>query len=142
GADAEEVGAEGSNDDHRPIRQRVQRAGGVRGARADRVPRREMTTYGADLSFSVYAPTRVVFGAGGVDELPVECRRLGIERAVVVTDGVLRERTDVVARVERVLASRLVGVYDRVSPDTGVEVIDEGAAFARAHRADGLVSVG
>ena len=61
---------------------------------------------------------------------------------MVVTDRVLRERTDVVARVEKALGARLGGIYDGVIPDTGVEVIDDGAALARERGCDGLVSVG
>ena len=98
--------------------------------------------YGADLHFSVYQPTRVVFGDGAVGELEVECKRLGVERAMIVTDRVMRERTDVVARVETALGARLGGVYDGVIPDTGVEVIDDGARLARERGCDGLVSVG
>jgi alcohol dehydrogenase len=98
--------------------------------------------YGADLNFSVYQPTRVVFGDGTVGELALECKRLGIERAMVVTDRVMRERTDVVARVEKALGARLGVIYDGVVPDTGVEVIDDGARLAKEHGCDGLVSVG
>ncbi|HWE30088.1 MAG TPA: iron-containing alcohol dehydrogenase, partial [Polyangia bacterium] len=72
--------------------------------------------YGADLNFSLFQPTRVVFGDGTVAELALECKRLGIERALVVTDRVMRERTDVVARVEKALGARLGGVYDGVIP--------------------------
>src|SRR5437879_3444483 len=82
-----------------------------------------------DRSFSVYQPTRVVFGDGAVGELAIECKRLGIERAIVVTDQFLREKTDTIARVEKALGARLAGIYDGVIPDTGVEVIDQGAAF-------------
>jgi alcohol dehydrogenase class IV len=98
--------------------------------------------YGADLNFSLFQPTRVVFGDGVVGELGLECKRLGIERALVVTDRVMRERTDVVARAEKALGGRLGGIYDGVIPDTGVEVIDEGARMAKERGCDGLVSVG
>src|SRR5438309_3547032 len=50
--------------------------------------------------------------------------------------------TDVVARVEKALGARLGGIYDGVIPDTGVEVIDEGARMAKERGCDGLVSVG
>jgi len=99
-------------------------------------------TYGSDLAFSVFQPTRVVFGDGTVSELPLECKRLGVERLVVVTDKVLREKTDVVARVEKALGPRLALVYDGVIPDTGVDVIDLGAAAAKQAGADGIVSIG
>ncbi|MCU1281332.1 MAG: L-threonine dehydrogenase [bacterium] len=98
--------------------------------------------YAADLNFSIYQPTRVVFGDGTVGELALECKRLGIERAMIVTDRVMRERTDVVARVEKALGARLGAIYDGVIPDTGVECIDEGARQAKEHGCDGLVSVG
>jgi alcohol dehydrogenase len=98
--------------------------------------------YGADLNFSLFQPTRVVFGDGVVSELGLECKRLGIERALIVTDRVMRERTDVVARVEKALGARLGGIYDGVIPDTGVEVIDEGARMAKERGCDGLISVG
>ncbi len=98
--------------------------------------------YGADLNFSVYQPTRVVFGDGTVAELALECKRLGIERAMVVTDRVMRERTDVVARVEKALGTRLGAIYDGVIPDTGVDIIDEGARLGKERGCDGLVSVG
>ncbi|MDB4964518.1 MAG: hypothetical protein JWN44_207 [Myxococcales bacterium] len=98
--------------------------------------------YGADLNFSVYQPTRVVFGDGVVAELALECKRLGIERAMVVTDRVLIERTDVIQRVEKALGTRLCTIYDAVIPDTGVEIIDDGARLAREKGCDGLISVG
>jgi alcohol dehydrogenase len=98
--------------------------------------------YAADLNFSVYQPTRVIFADGAVGELAIECKRLGIERALVVTDRVLRDKTDVVARVEKALGGRKGGVYDGVIPDTGVEVIDNGAKLAKELGCDGLVSVG
>ncbi len=101
-----------------------------------------MSFYGADLNFSVYQPTRVVFGDGSVSEAALECKRLGVERAVIVTDRFLREKTDVVARVQKALGPRYAGTYDGVIPDTGVEVIDQGAAFCRTLSCDGLVSVG
>src|SRR5437588_7993408 len=115
-----------------------------RGASDEAVPRRMPVTvpYGADLNFSVYQPTRVVFGDGTVGELALECKRLGIERAMIVTDRVMRERTDVVARVEKALGARLGAIYDGVVPDTGVACIDEGARQAKEHGCDGLISVG
>jgi alcohol dehydrogenase class IV len=101
-----------------------------------------MSQYGADLSFSVFQPTRVVFGDGAIGELNLELKKLGVERAVIVTDKVLREKTDVVARAEKAMGPRHAGTYDGVIPDTGVEVIDGGAAYCRSVQCDGLVSVG
>jgi alcohol dehydrogenase len=101
-----------------------------------------MSSYGADLSFNCQSPTRIVFGDGAIGDLALEAKRLGIERAVIVTDKILREKTDVVARAEKALGPRHAGTYDGVIPDTGVHVIDDGAAFAKVRNCDGLISVG
>src|SRR5439155_21152866 len=103
--------AQGSDDHHRQIRQCFQRAGRGRHPGPDQVPRREMS-YSSDLNFSVFQPTRVVFGDGAVGELALELKKLGVERAVIVTDKILREKTDVVARVEKALGPRHAGSYD------------------------------
>lgn len=95
-----------------------------------------------DLNFSSFQPTRLLFGCGVVSDLPLECRRSGITRAVIVTDKFLREKTDLVARAEKALGPLLAGIYDEVTPDTGVGVIDRGAAYAQSQKADGLISLG
>src|SRR5262249_5321880 len=140
GHDAEEARAQGADDDHREVRQCFEGAGRRGHEGADPVRGRKMS-YAADLSFAYYQPTRVVFGAGVVRDLGLECKRLGIERAVIVTDQILRTKTDVVARVEQALGTRSVGVYDGVIPDTSVQAIDSGARFAKERGCDGLISV-
>src|SRR4051812_9861543 len=94
----------------------------------------------ADLSFSFYQPTRVVFGDGAIGEVALECKRAAVERALIVTDQFLRTKTDLVARVEKSLGGRLAGIYDGVIADTGVDVIDAGAALGRQLKCDGLIS--
>jgi alcohol dehydrogenase class IV len=101
-----------------------------------------MSSYGSDLNFSIFQPTRILFGDGVISEVGLECKKLGIARALIVTDKILRDKTDLVARAEKALGARLGAVYDGVVPDTGVGVIDDGAAFARARGCDGLVSLG
>lgn len=93
-------------------------------------------------AFEFVLPTRIQCGPGVVQELALVADRLGIRRAFLVTDKQLREKTDCVARAERALGARLVGAYDEVIPDTGVEVIDRGAELARRAGADGIISVG
>src|SRR2546426_9673693 len=98
--------------------------------------------YEADLSFNWFQPTRVTFGAGAVKEAGLEGKRLGMQRAVIVTDRVLRDKTDVVAQVERALGTRLAAIFDGVEADSPAHVIDAAARMARAAGGDGLVSVG
>jgi alcohol dehydrogenase class IV len=98
--------------------------------------------YDDSLSFLHYAPTRVVFGVGAVSEVAMELDRLGTSRAVIVTDKILAEKTDLPGRVRRALGARCAGVYADVVPDSGIHVVDAGAAYARGLSADCLVSVG
>jgi aldehyde dehydrogenase (NAD+) len=98
--------------------------------------------YDASLTFALYQPTRVLFGDGCLAELGRVCQRLGIERALLVTDRALRDQTDVVGRVERALGHRLGAIYDGVTPDGGAHLIDDGAAVGREDGCDGLVAVG
>jgi alcohol dehydrogenase class IV len=98
--------------------------------------------YGADLSFLHFAPTKLVFGAKSLAELPSEVDGLGCKRALVVTDAFLATRTDLLERVTKALGKRLGGVFTEVQPDSSVEIVDRGARFARAAEADCIVSLG
>jgi len=96
--------------------------------------------YDADLSFNYVSPTRVIFGAGSIDELSMEVSALG-KRAFLVTDPGLME-TGLVDQVKDGLGHLLVGVYADVPQDSGMGVVDQGAASALAAEADVLVSLG
>ena len=98
--------------------------------------------YDSSLSFIFMNTTRVVFGAGSSRDVREEVRALGCARALVVTDAVLASRTDVPSRVAKTLGDSCAGVYSDVVPDSGVHLVDAGAAFARERGADCIVSVG
>jgi len=96
--------------------------------------------YDADLNFNYFAPTKVIFGAGSISELPIEVRALG-EKAFLVTDQGL-VGTGLVEQVKNKLGDLLAGVYADVPQDSGMEVVDKGAELALAAGADVLVSLG
>ncbi len=98
--------------------------------------------YGSDLSFLHYSPTKVVFGARSLAELPSELDALKVARVLVVTDRVLADKTDLVERVKKALGRRLAGVFSDVTPDSSVGLVDRGAASAKELGADGIVSIG
>ena len=98
--------------------------------------------YDTDLSFLHYAPTRIVYGAGSLSELPSELGSLGSDRAMIVTDRQIASRTDLIERVRKALAKRCAAVFAEVEPDSSVAIVDKGAAIARQHGVDALVSVG
>lgn len=98
--------------------------------------------YDSDLSFIYMNTTRVVFGSGCSRDVKVEVRSLGCSHAVVVTDKLLAANTDIPARIEKALGDACAGVFSDVEPDSGVHIVDAGAAFARERGADCVVSVG
>jgi alcohol dehydrogenase class IV len=98
--------------------------------------------YDTELAFLHYAPTRIVYGAGALSELPSELGNLGCERAMIVTDKDLAAHTDLVERVRKTLGSRCAGIWAEVEPDSSVAVVDGGAARARELGVDAFVSVG
>jgi len=98
--------------------------------------------YPEDLSFLFYSPTKVIFGPHSSSEVSIELQNLGCSRAVIVTDPILYERTEVVGKVKRALGSMCVGVFPEVPPDSSVHAVDFGAQFAKSREADSLISVG
>ena len=98
--------------------------------------------YDESLSFVFMNTTRVAFGPGCSRDVREEVRALGCSRALVVTDAVLARSTDIPARIEKALGESCAGTYSDVVPDSGVHLVDAGAAFARERGADCIVSVG
>jgi alcohol dehydrogenase class IV len=87
--------------------------------------------------------TPVKYGPGAVTDAGWEARRLGITRALLVTDpGVAA--LGIAGRVrESVEAEGIeVVVYDRARVEPTLESLQDAAAFALDARADGFISVG
>ncbi len=92
--------------------------------------------------FTVEA-TPIKFGAGAVDDAGWEAGRLGITRALLVTDpGVVAagHADRVRARLEG--AGVMVVLWDRTRVEPSIDSVREAAEFAREARVDGFVSVG
>lgn len=98
--------------------------------------------YEADLSYIFVNPTKLVFGAGGTKDVSIELEECGVSKALLVTDKILRESTDLPDRVRSALGDKCVGVYDDVPSDSGVDTVEKGTELARKNGADCLVSVG
>ncbi|HZS15842.1 MAG TPA: iron-containing alcohol dehydrogenase [Candidatus Dormibacteraeota bacterium] len=88
------------------------------------------------------ATEHVLVGPGTVGRLPDECEALGMSRVVVVTGRSLRERTPVIAGVERLLGARHVATFSGVTEHVPASAVDGLTALLREHRADGAVAVG
>ena len=92
--------------------------------------------------FTVEA-TPVKYGSGAVDEAGWELARLGVRRALLVTDaGVMRAGHP--ERVRRAIEAEgiEVALFDAVRVEPTLESLEAAVAFARDVEADGFVSVG
>jgi hydroxyacid-oxoacid transhydrogenase len=87
--------------------------------------------------------TPIKFGAGAADDAGWELARLGVGRALLVTDpGVVAAgHADRVATSVRAAGIEVV-VYDRARVEPTLESLEDAVAFAAAAGVDGLVSVG
>jgi alcohol dehydrogenase class IV len=98
--------------------------------------------YGRELSFLHYSPTKVVFGAKSLNELPSEVDELSGARVCIVTDTFIANKTDIIERAKKVLGRRCAGVFSDVPSDSSVACVNLGAEFAASLKADVIVSIG
>jgi alcohol dehydrogenase class IV len=97
--------------------------------------------YDLDLSFNYFGPTKIIFGVDSSKDVEIEMGYFGGTKAVVVTDqGIIK--AGLIDHIVKALGSKCVGVFSDIPQDTGVEVVDAGAAFAKKNGADIVVSVG
>jgi alcohol dehydrogenase class IV len=88
------------------------------------------------------ATEHVIVGPGTLERLPGECDAREMRRVVVVTGRSLRERTPVIAEVERLLGERRVATYSGMSEHVPASAVRELTALLRDSAADGAVAVG
>jgi hydroxyacid-oxoacid transhydrogenase len=87
--------------------------------------------------------TPVKFGPGAADDAGWELARLGVERALLVTDpGVAAAGHPDRVRAAIEAAGIRVVVFDGARVEPALESLERAAAFARDARVDGFVSVG
>ncbi len=90
-------------------------------------------------------PTRTLFGAGALQELPANLLRLGIRRPLVVTDPGLA-RTDAFRALVAVLGEsgrdRDWFAFTEVHPNPVEEDVRRPAALMREHGCDGVIAIG
>jgi len=84
-------------------------------------------------------PSRVIFGAGSIAQLPAELDRLGAKRALLLSTP---EQKNSIDEVSRALGSRCAGTYDKAAMHVPVEVAEDARRVARELGADCCVTVG
>ncbi len=94
-------------------------------------------------TYTLSMAPRIVFGVGTVRQVGPEAARLGISRALVVTDSGLAQ-TDIPGLVTAQLDAAGIAwtLYGEVEPNPSVATVAKGLALYTAQRCDGLVAVG
>lgn len=98
-------------------------------------------SYKDRFTFSFHIPTKIVFGAGALKETVKEMDYLKMRRALVVTDGTLKD-SSMVESLMAALGDRGAGLFAEVIPDSSIQVVKRGWEVFRAAQADGLISIG
>ena len=95
-----------------------------------------------DFAFEM-AASAVRFGAGVTREVGADLAELGVKRALVITDPVLRRLAPVQTVIESLEASGIAFVlYDRVRIEPSEESFLDAIEFARQHPHEAIVAVG
>ncbi len=84
----------------------------------------------------------VLFGAGSVQHLADEVRRLGGQRVLVITGHSLATQTDVIQQVINVLGPLHIGTFSQIRQHAPKGGIAQATDLARSLKVDTLVSVG
>jgi alcohol dehydrogenase class IV len=94
--------------------------------------------------FEFQVRPRILYGPRSVREVGFEAQKLHGTSAVIVTDKVLHQ-AGLAQRVADGLTGSgvtLAGIFDAVPPNSEVQAVEEGAAFARAAGCDLLIALG
>ncbi len=99
-----------------------------------------MSTVG---NFEFILPTRIVYGAGCIQRLPEEIRKMKHERPLIVTDkglieaGIVKQITDILEEAEIAYE-----IYDGIQPNPRDTTVMEAAEFASEKNTDMLIAIG
>jgi len=97
--------------------------------------------YNSDFRATGY-PLRLYSGKDALENLPAELKRARAKRAFIVCGRSVSRKTDLIARIRRILGDSCAGLFDEMDKDTSIDAVTRAAAAARAAAADLLISVG
>ena len=96
--------------------------------------------------YQFYQPTRVLFGAGRLNELGEQMKnlQLGKRAAIVISGGKSVRESGTLERVEKQLAEAGIAteIFDKISANPLAGTIMEGAAFVKERQCDFIVAAG
>lgn len=92
------------------------------------------------MNLSVFSfPTRILFGAGAIDNLPAQLERRSMRKPLLVTDAGLA-KTAVATRVQRLIPN--APVFSKVDPNPTEQNVLDGTAFYQANGCDSVIGLG
>lgn len=94
-------------------------------------------------SFTINQPTRIVFGVNTVKQLGDLVTELGGHRVFLVADPGLKQ-SGIIKQITSILNAAKIPyvLYDKVTPEPGLKLADQGLKLAIKHKADCVVGVG
>jgi len=94
-------------------------------------------------SFTVTQPTRIRFGVDSIQDLAKMVKELGGSKVFLVVDPGLKN-TGLLDKIAKPLADGKIPyvIYDKVDPEPGLKLADNGAKLAKKAGADCVVGVG
>jgi len=93
--------------------------------------------------FSFHMPTKVVHGFNAITQLGKEAKRLGIKRALLVTDGGVKGAGLIDDGLKALESEGIPAfVYDEVEMDPGTKTVAKGVEVLKSESCNGVVVVG
>lgn len=94
-------------------------------------------------SFTVTQPTRIRFGVDAINDLPALVKELGGSKVFLVVDPGL-VKAGLVERITAPLAKAKIAfeLYDKVDPEPGLKLADNGVKLAKKAKCDCVVGAG
>ncbi|MCI2048543.1 MAG: iron-containing alcohol dehydrogenase [Lachnospiraceae bacterium] len=94
-------------------------------------------------SFSYYAPTKILFGLGSVNQIGKEAKAFG-RKALLVHGSNKSSHSSIYENIKKVLVDSGIEVsdFDGVLPNPTTEVVTAGALIAKENKADMVIGIG
>ncbi len=95
------------------------------------------------MNFDYYIPTKLLFGAGKLNQLAEE-KLPGTKALIVISAGTSMRKLGYLERLEKLLAAQHIEsvVYDKILPNPIKEHVMEGAAMAQENDCDFVIGLG
>lgn len=95
------------------------------------------------MDFNMYVPTKILFGAGTLNELGKQ-QLPGKTAVIIISNGKSTRANGYLSRTEEQLAQAGVttSIFDKIQPNPLKKTVMEGAAFVKAQGADFIVALG